>query len=308
MHITFYSQPTARSTTSRKPSETSSQIRAIGYQTGLFVILLLCSLSIYLFGANYYKLFPTNGNPLFAGGIAGFFLAAAFVLKRSKYLAKYSGIAYAFFIASTVNLVSDLLAGHYTDLVELFGLALDPNGTQALSKLYDSLLVITPILLLTVASRADLAFLYLKIGNQYRQWGFGIGALILINLFTSVLIFFGTGYSLPKLGSAVAWGLVFALSNSILEELWVRGLFLRKLLPVIGAAGTVLLTSIAFASLHFLSVAYLPISVVPIFVANTFTLGVACSILMLKTDSIWGAFLIHAAADLFLFIATLAAH
>ncbi|MGD9030167.1 MAG: CPBP family glutamic-type intramembrane protease [Anaerolineae bacterium] len=66
--------------------------------------------------------------------------------------------------------------------------------------------------------------------------------------------------------------------------------------------------SFYFASLHFLSVAYLPAGVVPIFVANTFTLGLACGILTLKTDSLWGAFLIHAAADLFLFIATLAIH
>jgi hypothetical protein len=29
---------------------------------------------------------------------------------------------------------------------------------------------------------------------------------------------------------------------------------------------------------------------------------------MVKTDSIWGAYLIHAAADLFLFIAMLAVH
>jgi membrane protease YdiL (CAAX protease family) len=43
-------------------------------------------------------------------------------------------------------------------------------------------------------------------------------------------------------------------------------------------------------------------------VANTFTLGLACGILMLKTDSIWGAYLVHAAADLFLFIAILAIH
>jgi membrane protease YdiL (CAAX protease family) len=85
-------------------------------------------------------------------------------------------------------------------------------------------------------------------------------------------------------------------------------LFLKKLAPLIGAAGSVLLTSIYFASLHFLSVAYLPATVVPIFMINTFTLGLACSILMLKTDSIWGAVLIHAAADLFLFIAMLAVH
>jgi membrane protease YdiL (CAAX protease family) len=123
-----------------------------------------------------------------------------------------------------------------------------------------------------------------------------------------VLIFFGAGYELPKLGSAIIWGVVFSFSNSILEELWVRGLFLKKLTPLIGTAGAVLLTSTTFAAMHFLGVAYLPAAVVPIFVVNTFTMGLACGILMLKTDSIWGAYLIHAAADLFLFIATLAVH
>jgi membrane protease YdiL (CAAX protease family) len=54
-------------------------------------------------------------------------------------------------------------------------------------------------------------------------------------------------------------------------------------------------------------VAFFPAVAVPIFVANTFTLGLACGILMLKTDSIWGAYLVHMAADVFLFIATLAA-
>jgi membrane protease YdiL (CAAX protease family) len=131
---------------------------------------------------------------------------------------------------------------------------------------------------------------------------------VLFNFLTSALIFFGTGYESSKLGSAILWGLVFSICNSMLEELWVRGLFLKKLVPMIGATGAILLTSMGFASLHFLSVAYLPAAVIPIFVVNTFTLGLACSILMLKTDSIWGAFLIHAAADVFLFIATLAVH
>jgi membrane protease YdiL (CAAX protease family) len=102
--------------------------------------------------------------------------------------------------------------------------------------------------------------------------------------------------------------LVFAFCNGFLEEMWVRGLFLKKLVPLIGVAGTIILSSTWFALLHFLSVAYLPAAVVPIFVINTFTLGLACGILILKTDSIWGAVLVHAAADLFLFIATLAVH
>jgi membrane protease YdiL (CAAX protease family) len=37
-----------------------------------------------------------------------------------------------------------------------------------------------------------------------------------------------------------------------------------------------------------------------------FATGLACGYLMVKSDSIWGAVLIHVAADLFLFISTLA--
>ncbi len=51
---------------------------------------------------------------------------------------------------------------------------------------------------------------------------------------------------------------------------------------------------------------YLMLIAIPFYVANTLTLGLACGYLMMKTNSIWGATLIHAAADLFLFIAMLA--
>jgi membrane protease YdiL (CAAX protease family) len=285
------------------PAATSLAVR-----TGLFVLFLVCSLAIFLLGANYYELFPTNGDSIYAGSLSAVFLVAALLLKRSKKLAKYWPIAYAFFVASVVNLVSDLFAGYYGAFVRIFGASMGTNQGEALAKLYDTLLVVIPILLLTWLSGANLGSLFLKKGNLDWKWGLGIGTLVLFNFLTSALIFFGTGYEVSKLGSAIVWGFVFSISNSLLEELWVRGLFLKKLVPLIGAAGTVLLTSIWFASLHFLAVAYMPATVVPIFVVNTFTLGLACGILMLKTDSIWGAFLIHAAADLFLFIAILAVH
>lgn len=272
----------------------------------LFLLLLVCSLAVFLLGANYYKLFPTNGNWVYAGSLAVFFLVVALLLRRSARLSKYWRIFYAFFVASTVNLVSDLFAGYNNLFVQLFGTWPDTNQGFALAKLYDALLVVIPILALTLISGENLGALFLKKGNLNWKWGLGIGSLVLVNYLTSVLIFFGTGYEISKLGSAIIWGIVFSLGNSILEELWTRALFLKKLVPMVGVAGTVVLSSIWFASLHFLSVAYLPAVIVPIFVVNTFTLGLACSILMLKTDSIWGAFLIHAAADLFLFIAILA--
>jgi membrane protease YdiL (CAAX protease family) len=277
-------------------------------RTGLFTLFLICSSAVFLFGPKHYLLFPTNGNIVYALSLSAILLAAALLLKSSEKTRKYWIIAYAFFVASIVNLSTIIFGGYNGAIMQFLGANVDTNQFMALSKLYEALMAVIPILVLTWLSGANLGSLFLKKGNLNHKWGLGIGTLVLFNFLTSALIFFGTGYEISKLGSAIIWGLVFSICNSMLEELWVRGLFLKKLVPIIGATGAILLTSIGFASLHFLAVAYLPAAVIPIFVVNTFTLGLACSILMLKTDSIWGAFLIHAAADVFLFIATLAVH
>jgi membrane protease YdiL (CAAX protease family) len=253
-------------------------------------------------------LFPTNGNWVYATVTTGVFLVAALLLKRSQTYAKYWPVTYAFFIASAVNLISDLFGGYNTTFVNLFGYTTSQNRIIAIAKLYETMLIVIPIIVLTLISGADLASIFLRVGNQNYKWGFGVGGLVLVNFFTSVLIFFGTGYELPKLGSAIVWGLVFSLCNAFSEELWIRALFLNKYTPIIGVVGSILLTSTTFAILHMTSVAYLPAMAIPVFLINTFTLGLACGILMQKTDSIWGAYLIHMAADVFLFIATLAVH
>jgi membrane protease YdiL (CAAX protease family) len=281
---------------------------SLAYRLGLSVLLLICALAVFLLGANYYKMFPTNGSSLYTGLVSAVFLIAAMLFKRSVKFGQYWPIAYAFFVASMVNFVSSLFAGYNTEFIQLFGARAGTNPGQGLGKLYETLLAVIPILVLIRLSGADLGTLLLKKGNLHYKWGVGIGALILVNYLTSVLIFFGAGYNLSQLGPAIVWGAVFSFSNSLLEELWVRGLFLKKLVPLIGPVGTVVVSSIWFGALHFLNVAFLPAYVVPIMVVNTITLGLACSILMLKTDSLWGAFLIHAAADLFLFIAMLAVH
>jgi membrane protease YdiL (CAAX protease family) len=279
----------------------------LAYRAGLFALLLICALAIFLLGSNYYRAFPTNGSTSYSAGLTALFLIAALLLRRSQKLAKYWQIAYAFFVASAVNLVSALFAGYNSAIVRSLGLSIGTNQDFAIGKLYDTLLVVIPIIVLTKLSGADLGALFLKWGNL--KWGLGIGALVLLNFLTSALIFYATSYdSTAKLGSAIVWGAIFAVSNGFLEELWLRGLFLKKLVPLIGFTGTLLLTSLWFAAIHLLGVAYLPATVIPIFLVNTFTLGLACGYLTLKTDSIWGAVLIHAAADLFLFIAMLAVH
>ena len=289
-----------------EPMQETGPSASLVMRTGLFVLFLACALLVLLLGSNYYKLFPTNGNWIYATGVAAVFLVTALLLRRSARLARYWQIAYAFFVAAMVNLVSDLLAGYNTKILHWLGVTSGTNAEYALAKVYETLLVVITILILSRLAGADLGALFIKKGNHNWKWGAGVGSLLLVNFLTSALIFFGASRSPEKIVSAILWGLVFSFSNGLLEELWVRGLFLRKLVPLIGAAGAVILTSTWFAALHFLSVAFLPAVIVPIFVINTFTLGLACGILMLKTDSIWGAILVHAAADLFLFIATLA--
>jgi membrane protease YdiL (CAAX protease family) len=287
--------------------KSSYNARSIGYKVSMFVVLLVCSLAVFVLGSNYVQLFPTNGNKIYAVCLTGLFLVAALLFKRSVKFSKYWPVAYAFFIASTVNLVSVFFAGYNIEFVHLFGYTTDANRIDAFAKMYETLLIVIPIIVLTLISGADLGSIFIKLGNQNYKWGFGVGGLVLVNFFTSVLIFFGTGYELPKLGSAIVWGFVFSICNAFSEELWIRGLFMKKMFPIIGIAGTVVLTSTTFAIFHLTSVAYLPAIAVPVFLINTFTLGLACGILMQKTDSIWGAYLIHMAADIFLFIATLAA-
>jgi membrane protease YdiL (CAAX protease family) len=274
----------------------------------LCMIFFSWALAIFLFGANYYQLFSTNGNILYATGLSGLLLITALILRNNSKLNKYWSIIYAFFIASMVNLVSDLFNGYYITFLHFLNVPPESNQGISLGKLYDMLLVVMPILILVLLSGADLRSLYLAKGNHTYKWGFGIGGLLLANYLTSVLIFFGTSYEFSELGSVILWGVIFALSNSLLEELWVRGLFLKKLIPLIGIPATIALSSTWFAALHFLAVAYMSPAVIPFFVVNTFTMGLACGILMVKTESIWGAYFIHAAADLFLFIALLAYH
>jgi membrane protease YdiL (CAAX protease family) len=101
------------------------------------------------------------------------------------------------------------------------------------------------------------------------------------------------------------WGLLFSILNGFMEELWLRGIFLRHFEPMLGLHGSVWVTAIIFAWMHSFAFYFMP-AALPFFAMNTLALGLACGYLTMKSDSIWGAVLIHAASDFFLFVAVLA--
>jgi membrane protease YdiL (CAAX protease family) len=270
----------------------------------LFIVFLVCELAIFILGSNYFEIFPTNRNLTYNLVTCAVFLAAALLFKYSKRWSQYWLVTYAFFVASVAYPTTLLTLDWVRGLMGKFALTPDTTNGLAVGKLLEVILIVVPILVLTKLSGADMGSIFLKRGNM--KLSLGIGGLVFANFATSALLFFSMRFTrMELLGAAVVWGLVFSFANGFMEELWVRGIFLKRFEPFLGLHGSVWLTAIVFALMHGMAYYFMP-AVLPIFVLNTLTLGLACGYLMMKSDSIWGAVLIHAAADLFLFIAVLA--
>lgn len=271
---------------------------------GLFIVFFACGLVIFVFGSNYFEIFPTNKNLTYNVIVSAVFLIAALTLRINRNWNKYWQIAFAFFIASVVFPVTLVFSGWTDTVLRWFKETTISSQGTAIAKLSEMILVVVPILILTKVSGADLGSIYIKRGNL--KMGLGFGAIVFFNFATSAFLFFAERFtSIDRLAAAVLWGMVFSFANSFMEELWLRGIFLKRFESILGIGGSVLLTSIVFGLMHGGAVYLMP-AALPFMVANTFTLGLACGYLMMKSDSIWGAVLIHAAADFFLFIALLA--
>lgn len=271
---------------------------------GLFIVFLIFELAIVLFGSNYFDVFQTNKNLAYQATLSVAFLVAAMWLKRSERLNRYWQIAFAFFIASFVITTTSLIGSWNTALLNWLNVPADTSQRQAVGKIYEILMVVVPILVLTKISGADLGSIFIKRGDL--KMGLGIGALVFVFLGTASFMFAATRFSSTKLlGDAVVWGLVFSFANGFMEELWLRGIFLKRFAPLLGVGGSVLLISMVFALMHGFAFYFNPTALL-FYVLNTLALGLACGYLMMKSDSLWGAMLIHAASDFFLFIAVLA--
>jgi membrane protease YdiL (CAAX protease family) len=284
----------------KEPIQTSWLQRLV-----MFITCLICGLAVLFLGSNFYEIFPTNKNLTYNLIISAIFLAVALWFKYAKRLNKYWQIAFAFFTAATIYPITSLTAEWKSDVLIRLGVAagVTSQGTAA-DKTIQMILTVIPIILLIKISGADLGSIYLKRGNL--KTGLSFGLLVWFNFATSGFLFFAERFTnIDRLIAAAAWGLVFSFANGFLEELWFRSLFLKRLEPFLGVGGSVLLTSIVFSVIHAGSTYLTPIAL-PFMLANTFTLGLACGYLTMKSDSIWGATIIHAAADLFLFIALLA--
>lgn len=260
----------------------------------LTVLLFLGACLAYL----PYSLYPyiaEETRPFLLGGIAAGLLAAALLSRRSTRFSFYWPALYAFFVASAAKLAEVYLNSR---LAEWLGVAPKTPAFYGVTMIESTLIIVVAIVLLIKLAGGDLASLLLKRG-KVKWWlpigliGFSFFAITVIP--AAINLFSGKNVTWERILPWTPWILMFVLGNGLREELWFRGLLLPRLKPLIGATPTIVSTSLVFGLAH-MSVTYTPVLVFFLFI--TFTLGLIFATIAHKTDSLWGAVLVHAGADI----------
>jgi len=265
------------------------------YRLILFIIFFICGISIFLFGFNFISTFPTNSSTTYRIIISVFFLALTVFIYFIKSLRNYWRVSLAFFIASLGMLlnwvISDLPVRFLYNSITI------TEGQWMLDKFSQFIAIVIPILVLTLAFGDKLSSLYIQKG-RFKLW-------ILIGLSTFVF-FISIGLilalqknNLQKILSILPWLFAFSALNALMEELWFRGLFLKKFEPFLGNHLSIFLTSLIFSIPHIFARYLSGIGMSLIFFLTVFSLGMASGYIIYKTKSIWGAVIFHMGYDLF---------
>lgn len=199
------------------------------------------------------------------------------------------------FIMAVAVSLTWITANYLIDHVGLSGK--DPRGF-ALLKLNDLVVIGVTVIGLSRCMRFSFADLYLQMGKIKLGFIFGLG-LFLVAAATAV----PSGQFLFKLDPAklagwqnwIGWLLLFVLANGFMEELLFRGLFLKKLEPLLGEFFASLTIAVVFSALHF-GVGYT--SDQWMFQVILLLLAMAFAAVMQKTHSLWPAALFHAGMDI----------
>jgi membrane protease YdiL (CAAX protease family) len=277
------------------------------YRALVFVLFVAGGLAIFLFGNNWTSAFPTNDLDLYKWSLPVLFGAATLAL-RGPQRAGLRAIALALFSAALANAV---LAAVGQPLARL----LPARGSVAQELAYDKIAQAIPVVLtlmvLTLIIDHDLGAVFLKRGSR---WGlrFGLIAFVVFAAIFAILAVLqagaprttgltATGVPLATIVAALPWILVFIFSNSFMEELWFRGIFLGKLRPQLGVTLTLVATAFVFASPHFMATYVTDLQRL-LFAAIVFGLGILNGYVMFRSDSIWGSVLVHAGYDLLVII------
>src|SRR6058998_2887194 len=244
-------------------------------------------------------------------GLSAVFLAVAVLARRTRNLSKYWEIPFAFFIFTIAGAADTFFLHGFIDYVlHDTTSANNPLGSTVLAtvlaQLVSTLSIVIPIILLTKASGRNLSSIFIDKARIRRGLVVSIISFLGFYVFTglglSQGLFPNNGITLSRFIALTPALLVLVLSNGIREELWFRGIFLKKYGKFLRPLPSNLLAAIIFASFH-IQVQYTR-SLLP-FLGITLTLGLWLGYLMQRSGNIVAPGIFHAGADIPIYLAFL---
>jgi membrane protease YdiL (CAAX protease family) len=204
-----------------------------------------------------------------------------------------------FFIAIVAFAITSFTAEWRDVLFRSTSITLGSARHAALTKLFESFQVVSVIILLSLLWGIDLGSIYIQKGRIGLGLFIGV-SLLVINAATGIVTGVSLGHAGDELIARLPWALLFSLANGLMEELWFRGLFLRRFISIIGVVPSILVTSIVFTIMHAAATYMNPVEAI-LFQIIIFPMALLFAYLMHKSDGVWGSALYHAGSDTFLF-------
>lgn len=284
-----------------EPSSDASIVRDNKSIKNGLLFILFTSASFLTFNIGGYNNFIPSALRLIVRMIIAsiLFVSTIILYKTEKSWNEYWKISYALLISS-VGLVLAGFFGNWHTLIP--GLSLSTVEGVSIAKVAEVLPIVATILIGTWLVERNFTPIFLRGGDLKKTLKIGliVSPVALIPFFA--LGGLGLSVGLDVISAWLPWMCVFAFSNAFMEELMIRGLFLKKYNVIFGRNTSLLLTSVIFALFHQAIIAYTDPVSFTVFLLVTFLLGISWGYVMQKSDSIWGAVLAHAIADILFLI------
>ena len=259
---------------------------------GLLGFTLGGGMVIFVGGTPYFELTAANDSPLFNAMVVAFFWLLARFLRGRSSLASYATCSHALFVAAAAMLA--VVIGPFNWLVTAESGSVE-EATQG--KLAEFLAIVPVILLLTWAARRPWGWLYLQKGQPRRWLIFGLSSFVIsATVITGLAL--ASGISSAALLSAAPWILMFAALNSVMEELWFRGIFLRTFSAGMGGRQAVVVTATIFAAAHVAATYTNSVGEQLLLLSLAIAIGLVAGWAMRWANSLWGSVLFHMGLDL----------
>ena len=231
--------------------------------------------------------------------LIAFFLILHLLARRSPVLQRYALLVYGLLVLAVVVALDWVFA---IFLIEYLGAFATSPLQIALAKLNEVVVVAAVIIVLTRCSGQRLGEIYLQPGKLKLGLGIGLAAFalfVIAGIPMANAFFNGSELTLARALPWTPWLLITVFSNSALEELMFRGLFLRKLEPFLGKFPSNLLIAVVFTLIHY-GVTYTPDQLT--FLLILFPLALVLGYLAQKTNALWASILLHAGMDIPVFL------